>query len=128
MTVKEKEEKIRLRHRLPPEVPVVFVEAVVGDASDFFQRPIIDAMEEEGHFFVRITRCVSIAHVLAAVGLELSRDSKPPEIHFGWSNESPTTANLNFLLFGQGNIPWMVRDLIRRAEPNPAKRPPVVIG
>ena len=27
-------------------------------------------------------------------------------------------ANLHFLLLGQGNIPWMVHELIRKAEPD----------
>jgi len=62
---------------------------------------------------------VSVAHVLAAIALEMARIGRPPELHFGWSNESPLAANLNFLLFGEGNIPWMVRALLRKAEPNP---------
>jgi hypothetical protein len=37
-------------------------------------------------------------------------------------------ANLNFILFGQGNIPWMVRELIRKAEPRPERQPRVFIG
>jgi len=123
-----KEESIRMRHRLAPDIPVVFVEATLGDASDFYHKPLIGAVQEDGRIILRVTRCTSIAHVIAAVALELSRVGKPPEIHFGWSAESPVTANVNFLFFGQGNIPWMVRELIRKAEPVPARQPPVVIG
>jgi hypothetical protein len=32
------------------------------------------------------------------------------------------------LLFGEGNVPWMVRELIHRAEPDPEKRPKVMIA
>jgi hypothetical protein len=124
----EKEKQIRTRHRLSPDVPVVFIEVELGDASDFYQRPLVEARQENGLFVVRLTECASIPHVLAAAALELSRVGKPPEVHFGWSDETPVSANINFLLFGQGNIPWMVRDLIRRAEPNPERRPPVIIG
>jgi hypothetical protein len=123
-----KEEAIRKRHRLVPEVPLVFIEAEIGDASDFYQRPLLEVSQEDGRFIVRIRRCASIAHVLAAAALELSKVGKPPEIHFGWSNETPISANMSFLLFGQGNVPWMVRELIRKAEPDEARRPPVVIG
>src|SRR5262249_34262675 len=70
----------------------------------------------------------SVAHVIAALGLELSKVGRPPEIHFGWSHESPVVANLGFLLFGEGNVPWVVRELIVKAEPDPAKQPRVVIG
>ena len=64
----------------------------------------------------------------AAAALELSRVGKPPEIHFGWSDENPVAANIGFLLFGEGNVPWMVRELVRRAEPDPQRQPKVVIG
>ena len=124
----QKECTIRQRHRLAADVPVVFVEACLGDVSDFSHQPLMEITEEEGRFIIRVSRCVSISHVIAAVALELSKVGKPPEIHFGWSNERPIEANLNFLLFGQGNIPWMVRDLIRKAEPNPERQPPTVIG
>ena len=52
----------------------------------------------------------------------------PPEIHFGWSNENPMAANIGFLLFGEGNVPWMVRELILDAEPRPERQPRVIIG
>ncbi len=123
-----KECAIRQRHRLAADVPVVFVEACLGDVSDFYHQPLMEITEEEGRFIIRVSRCASVSHVIAAIALELSKVGKPPEIHFGWSNESPIEANLNFLLFGQGNIPWMVRDLIRKAEPNPERQPPTVIG
>ena len=67
-------------------------------------------------------------HAIATVALELSKTGKPPELHFGWSDESPLTANLNFVLFGQGNVPWLVRELISKSEPDPDRRPHVIIG
>jgi hypothetical protein len=123
-----KEESIRQEHRIAPEVPIVFIEAELGDPSDFYQRPRLEVRSEGGRFTIRVTRCVSIPHVIAAIGLELARSGRPPEIHFGWSDESPVAANLNFLLFGEGNIPWMVRELIRKAEPNPERQPRIIVG
>jgi hypothetical protein len=124
----EKERSIRQEHHIPPDVPIVFMEVHLGDASDFYQTPLIEVRPEETRITLRITRCVSISHVVAAVGLELSRTGKPPEIHFGWSNEAPIAANIGFLLFGEGNVPWMVRELILRAEPDPARQPRIIIG
>ena len=95
-------------------MPIVFVEAVLGDTSEFEHLPLIEVIEEDGRFVLRLLRCVSIAHALAAVALELSKTGKPPEIHFGWSDENPLAANLGFLLFGEGNVPWLVRNLIQR--------------
>jgi hypothetical protein len=123
-----KEEAIRCFHRLPPEMPVVFVEVTLGDASGFYHLPLLEVTQEEGRFVIRVERCASVAHVLAAVALELSKESVPPELHFGWSDESPLTANLHFVLFGHGNVPWMVHYLLGRAEPDASRRPRVMIG
>ena len=70
---------------------------------------------------LKITGAASIAHTLAAVALEMAKVGRPPEIHFGWTDDSPVSGTLGFFLFGEGNVPWLVRDLIRRAEPDEAK-------
>ncbi|HVT28785.1 MAG TPA: hypothetical protein VHE81_12295, partial [Lacipirellulaceae bacterium] len=127
-TIAEKDEKIRRVHRLGPKTPIVFVEANVGDPSEFHHNPMIEITEQDERFILRLTRCASVAHAVATVALELSKTGKPPEIHFGWSGESPLAANLNFLLFGEGNVPWLVRELILKSEPDPAKQPRVIIG
>jgi len=124
----EKEASIRKRHRLSDDVPIVFVEAELGDPSEFQQSPLMEVKEENGRFIISVKRCVSIAHAVATIALELSRVGKPPEIHFGWSDENPLGASVGFFLFGEGNVPWRVRELIRKAEPNPKFHPKVIIG
>jgi hypothetical protein len=126
--LEDTEKVIRKRHRLADDLTIVFIEAEIGDPSVFENLPLLKVVQDRGKFILRIKDCHSIAHALAAVGLELSRVGKPPEMHFGWSNERPLSANLNFVLFGEGNIPWMVRELVRRAEPNPERRPAIFIG
>jgi hypothetical protein len=124
----EKEASIRRRHRLPDDVPMVFIEAELGDASEFQHSPRMEVVEHDGRFVISVTRCASIAHAIATVALELSRVGKPPEIHFGWSDDNQLAASIGFFLFGEGNVPWLVRDLIRKAEPNPKLHPKVIIG
>lgn len=126
--LQQKEAAIRERHRIPPEVPIVFIEAQVGDPSEFQQSPLMEIKEEEGRFIIGVTRCASTAHVIATIALELSRVGKPPELHFGWSDENPLAASIGFFLFGEGNVPWRVRELIRKAEPDPARQSEVIIG
>jgi hypothetical protein len=124
----EKALALRRAHRLPPEVPVIFIEAELGDPSDFYQAPLLRIEVADGIEVIEVTRCVSIAHVLASMGLACCKEGQPPEMHFGWSEESPLAANLNFLLFGQGNIPWMVLELFRKGQPDPKLRPRVLVG
>jgi hypothetical protein len=123
-----KEAQIRREHRIPRDLMIVFVEVVLADASDFVNEPEMKIVQEGGRYVMKITGAASIAHTLAALGLEMAKVGRPPEIHFGWTDESPVSGTLGFLLFGEGNVPWMVRDLIRRAEPDISKRPLIIIA
>ena len=123
-----KEAQIRREHRIPRDLMIVFVEVELADASDFFNEPVLRISQEEGRYVMKITGAASIAHTLAAVALEMAKVGRPPEIHFGWTDDSPVSGTLGFLLFGEGNVPWMVRDLIRRAEPEETRRPLIIIA
>ena len=127
-TLDDKERELRIWHHLDDEIPVVFVEVSLGDTSDFFQEPMLDIRHDGGHYIIRVSRCTSIAPALAAMALSLSGTTKPVELHFGWSDESPLKMNLGFLLFGEGNIPFLVKELLRDAQPDEALRPRVIIG
>jgi hypothetical protein len=127
-TLANKEAQIRREHRIPRDLMIVFVEVELADASEFVNEPELRITEEEGRYVMKITGAASVSHTLAALALEMGKVGRPPEIHFGWTDESPVSGTLGFLLFGEGNVPWMVRDLIRRAEPDEARRPLIIIA
>jgi hypothetical protein len=124
----EKELDIRREHRLPVDAMVVFVEVELEDPSEFHQKPTLHIKQQEGKYILKIADAASISHTLAALALEMSKVGRVAEIHFGWTEESPVSGTLGFLLFGEGNVPWMVRELIHRAEPDPTKRPLIIIA
>jgi hypothetical protein len=128
ISLKEKEIEVRTRHRIPGTLPIVFVQAELADPSDFHHRPRLRIAREDGRVVVHITRCCSIAHAIAAAALELSSAGAVPEVHFGWSSENPLTANLHFVLFGHGNVPWMVFNLIRESKVTESRKPRVVVA
>lgn len=123
-----KEIQIRQEHSLSAEIDVVFLEIELDDPSDFFQQLDIEVLQEKGRFIIRVTGCASVAHAIAAIALEMSKNSIPPGLHFGWPQLDLLSASWSYLAFGEGNIPWKVRELITRAEPAPAKRPRVIVG
>lgn len=127
-TLDEKEAELRAWHHLADDIPVVFVEVSLGDTSDFFQEPMLHINHKGGRFVIRVSRCTSVAPALAALTLELNGQTHPVELHFGWSEESPFKMNLDFLLFGEGNIPFLVKKLLDEAQPDETIRPRVVIG
>ena len=127
-TLAMKEAQIRREHRIPRDLMIVFIEVQLADASDFVNEPALQIAQEGGRFIMKISGASSISHTLAAVALEMAKVGRPPEIHFGWTDETPVSGTLGFLLFGEGNVPWMVRELVRRAEPDEAKRPLIIIA
>jgi hypothetical protein len=126
--LREKEIAIRTRHRIPGTVPIMFVQAELADPSEFTHPARVRIAREDGRFVIHVTRCVSIPHAIAALALEVSSEGAVPEVHFGWSAENPVTANLHFVLFGHGNVPWMVYTLIRRANVPEDRKPRVIVG
>ncbi len=119
---------IRANHQLAPDADIVFVEIEVDDPSDFFQKLMIEVVRDNNRYLIKATQGVSVAHALAAVALEMSRYSKPPALHFSWPERDMLSASWSYLAFGAGNIPWKVRELIQRAEKDPARRPRVIVG
>jgi hypothetical protein len=129
LTLRERHRQLQSDFLFMDDMRLIFVEAFLGDPSNFYQRPRMAIECENGLEVIRVSRCVSVAHVLAAIALELGREAAtPPQIIFGWSSEPPLAANLNFLLLGEGNIPWMVKELVRRAVAESSRQPRVVIG
>lgn len=123
-----KEAHIRREHDLSPEADLVMLEIELDDPSDFFQRLDVEVFREGARVIIRVTGCASIAHAIAAIALEMSRSSIPPGLHFGWPELDLLTASWTYFAFGEGNIPWKVRELLTRAEPDELKRPRVIVG
>jgi hypothetical protein len=129
--LKEREDKeavIRRDHNLDPHIEIVFLEIEVDDPSNFYQRLLIQVYQEHKRYIIKVQRCVSVAHAIAAIALEMSKDSKPPALHFGWSEMDLLSASWSYFAFGEGNIPSKVRELIHAAEPDPERRPRVIVG
>ncbi len=124
----EKEAEIRRRHRIPAEVPLVFLEVHYGDTSEFHNAPILSAKQEGERFIIVAKDVVSVSHTIAQIAIDMSKSGTPLEVVFGWSQGSSIKLALEFLLFGQGDIPNVVFDLLEKAVPDPARRPSVLVG
>jgi hypothetical protein len=123
-----KERCIRRDHQLAPDAEIVFLEVEVDEPSDFYQRLLIEVLQEDHRFVIKVKHCSSAAHAIAAIALEMSRFSKPPGVHFGWSEMNLLAASWSYLAFGEGNVPWKVRELILAVQPDRAKQPRVIVG
>jgi len=127
-TLDEKEAEVRRKHRIPANVPLVFLEVHYGDTSEFHNAPIISAKQEGDRFIIVARDVVSVSHTIAQIAIEMSKSGTPLDIVFGWSLGSALWLATEFLLFGQGDVPNSVFALLQKAVPNPALRPTVLVG
>lgn len=49
-------------------------------------------------------------------------------MYFEWSEKPPGENALRFLFAGEGDVPPLTHEVLRRAEPDPARRPLVQAG
>jgi hypothetical protein len=125
----EKIQQLRRDHDLPSDPDVVFVEVTVVDASDF-QGPL-QAHGEVLHQRYRVISVIapSVPNALAALALRIRDDAGVvPHIYFAWTEGNPAQQFLRFLLLGSGEIAPVTREVLRRAEPDPQRRPHVHVG
>jgi hypothetical protein len=127
-SLEEKEAEIRRRHRIPPGVPLVFLEVHYGDTSEFENAPIIGVRQEGDRFVITAHDCVSVSHTIAQLAMEMTKNGSPLDIVFGWSKGNRLKLALDFLLFGRGDVPNRVVDLLDAAIADPERRPTVIVG
>ena len=127
-TLDEKEAEVRRKHRIPAQVPLVFLEVHYGDPSEFENAPLISARQEDSRFIIVARDVASVSHTIAQIAIEMSKSGTPLDIVFGWSLGSPLRLAAEFVLFGQGDVPKSVFGLLQQALPDPARRPTVLVG
>jgi hypothetical protein len=117
----------RRSHHLPDDL-VLFLEIRPGDASDFAGDLEVRGAQV-GPF--RVLRGTSPAIPNAIAGLLLNlrdRADTIPHAYFGWTEGNPIAYLLKFLAFGEGDTAPVCREVLRKAEPDPERRPRVHVG
>jgi len=123
-----KEKQAREVHSLDQGEPVLFLEVVQGDASDF-----TDDLEVKGAAVGRhrILRCVSpaIPNAIAALLLHIrDRTGCNPDAYFGWTEGNPLMYVLRYLALGEGDTAPVTREVLRKTVRNPSERPRIHVG
>jgi len=116
-------------NRIGPDDGIIFVEVSVRDASDFGAVVKVTGEERFGYRILRV-EATTIPNALAALLLHIrdTHGGNIPHIYFSWSEENPVSAMFRYLLFGGGDVPPVTREVLRKAEHNPALRPGVHVG
>ena len=124
----EKDLDVRVDNHLTSGETAIFLEVEVTDASDFASPVEVSGTWVGRHAILRATG-TSVPNTLAAVLLHLrTLCERPPHVYFEWSERDPAQNALRFLLAGEGDIPPVTHEILRRAEPDPVLRPQVHVG
>jgi hypothetical protein len=120
------EAQARERAGLSADVPVIVLEVEMGDRGDLRgDTALLTMLEKNGRETIQVRGSRSLPHTIAAVALACREVGQPPDVHFGQRYGSWLDGVMNFLLLGQADLPAAVREILERAEPDPARRPRV---
>ncbi|MDF3299595.1 amino acid transporter [Streptomyces tropicalis] len=113
---------------IPDGTPVLFLEVFVRDSSDFTADIAVHGDEKHG---VRRLRAQgpTVPNAIAAILLALrDRTDQVPHVYFHWTEGDPVSHLIRFLVFGDGEVAPVTREVLRRAEREPSRRPRVHVG
>jgi hypothetical protein len=123
-----KEQQVREDHHIPPTDPILFLEVRVADASEFTGIIRVKGVDVGGYHILR-AESAAVPNAIAALLLYIrDQTGKIPHAYFGWVEGNPIQYLLRFILFGEGDIAVVTREVLRKAEKKPERRPAIHVG
>jgi hypothetical protein len=126
---RDKLRQIREDNDIPVDDRVIFVEVTLGDPSEFETEINVRGELLHGRYRVLTFDSAAVPNALAALLLHVrDRTGQRPHVYFEWTEGNPVVNFVRFLLFGQGEVAPISREVLRMAEPDRARRPHVHVG
>jgi hypothetical protein len=123
-----KEREVREDNHIPSKDPVLFLEVQIVDASEFADIVRVRGVTV-GNYRILRAESAAVPNAIAAI-LLYTRDQTGnlPHAYFGWVEGNPIQYLLRFILFGEGDIAVVTREVLRKAEKDPELRPAIHVG
>ena len=126
---RDKLRQIRDDNDIPEDDHVIFVEVTLNDPSEFETEIDVRGELLHGRYRVLTFDSAAVPNALAALLLHIrDHTGERPHVYFEWTEGNPVVNFIRFLLFGQGEVAPISREVLRMAEPDRARRPHVHVG
>ncbi|MGN6200343.1 amino acid transporter [Humibacter sp.] len=123
---KSKDER-RYAH-IPHGSPIIFLEVLPSDSSDFEEDLEVVGVAKHGYRVLQV-RSGNVPNTIAAVLLTIRDETGVvPEIYFQWNEGNPISNMFRFLITGTGEVAPVTREVLREAEHDPKRRPHVHVS
>jgi hypothetical protein len=123
-----KEKEVREDNHIPDTDSVLFLEVQVADASVFADTILVSGIQV-GEYRILCAQGSAVPNVIAAILLNIrDQTGKLPHAYFGWVEGNPIQYLLRFMLFGEGDIAVVTREVLRKAERDADRRPGIHVG
>ncbi|WP_327181068.1 amino acid transporter [Streptomyces sp. NBC_01334] len=124
----DKEREQRATNPVPGLADILFLEIDVVDPSDFSETLTVHGVEIDGYRILR-AEAPAAPNAIAAILLTLHETTGvQPHCYFAWAEGSPLTHMFRYFLLGRGDTAPVTREIIRRHQPDPARRPGIHVA
>ena len=126
---RDKLAQIAADNDVPVASDVIFVEVQVTDPSDFETDLFVAGCVMHHKYRVLTVSSSSVPNALAATVLHIrDHTGRRPHIYFEWTEGNPALNFVRYLIFGQGEVAPVTREILRQQEPDRKRRPHVHVG
>ncbi len=123
-----KEQETREDNHIPADVPILFLEVRVCDASEFEDTLTVTGVEV-GPYKILRAESPAVPNAIAAFLLYLREQLvECPHIYFTWGEDNPIKSLFAYMLSGEGDVPRVTREVLRQAVDDPEQRPSVHVA
>jgi amino acid transporter len=123
-----KEIEQRGMNPVPGAADILFLEVDVVDPSSFSDVLEVRGVEVDGYRILR-THSPAAPNAIAAILLALQQETGVrPHCYFEWSEGNPLGHLFRYLILGRGDTAPVVREILRKSEDDPDRRPRIHVS
>ena len=113
---------------IPQRAPVIFLEVIADDSSNFEEDLVVRGETRHGYRVLTVNSG-NVPNTIATILLTIRDETGViPGIYFEWTEGNPVSNMLRYLVTGSGEVAPVTREVLRQAESSRSRRPDVHVS